>query len=416
MSNEVTAIDIQTATVIASIGGLVHPYGIAVAPDGKTVWVTDSGENTVSVLDAQTLEPVGAPIPVGEEPVTIAFTPDGKTAFVADYQGEEVSVIDTASRVVTSLPAGEDPWGLGVTPDGSKLYVSNYGEGTVEVIATATGAVIDEFEVGSDPYEFGMSPNGKVVYLAQYGSENVLAIDTTTDKVIGAPIELPGEGSWQVVVAPDQSPTASFTASSATAGAPVTFDGSSSSDPDGSIAFWGWAFGDGGSGSGKTITHTYATSGIFSAQLSVVDNEGCGGAQVFTGRTALCSGGASPVAHPVTVTPAVTPPVVVPPRPSNRLRFGRLVHNLHNGTVRLQVRLPAPGSVLLTGPKVHLVRKKIGAPGSLWLTIHARVKLNKQLKTKLRAKVGFKVTFSPTGGTPASTARSVVLRRAPKKN
>lgn len=52
------------------------------------------------------------------------------------------------------------------------------------------------------------------------------------------------------------------------------FDASESSDSDGSIESYEWVFDDGTFGTGKTISHTYATSGAYTAELKVTDNEG----------------------------------------------------------------------------------------------------------------------------------------------
>ena len=71
---------------------------------------------------------------------------------------------------------------------------------------------------------------------------------------------------------PNQLPTAS--AAVACNQLTCTFDGTGSSDPDGSIASYAWTFGDGGNGAGATTTHDYGTEGTFSATLTVTDNRG----------------------------------------------------------------------------------------------------------------------------------------------
>jgi YVTN family beta-propeller protein len=412
--DEVIEINLQTNLVVREFSGIVEPVGIAVAPDGKSVWVTSRKENDVWVLDPARLEPIGKPIPVGLEPQAVIFSPDGKTAYVSDTNSEEVSTIDTATHLVGGFKAGAVPWGLAITPDGKKLFVANNGDDTVEAIETATGKS-QTIEVGKQPFELGMTPNGKVVYVADFESEYLDAIDTQTVKFIGSPIELKGQGPWQVTVAPDQSPTAAFTAPSATVGVPTAFSGAASSDPDGTVAGWSWLFGDGGSATGVAPSNTFAAAGIFNTKLSVVDNEGCGEAEVFTGRTAFCSGNlAASVTHPVTV--AKSPEAVtVTTQPSNAFRFGRVVHNLGNGTVRMQVTLPSAGFVFLFGKKVHAVKRKSTAKQTMWLTIHARVELAKKLKKTLRAPVSVRITFTPNGGTPRTVHRTVTLQRRPHK-
>ncbi|UCF10061.1 MAG: redoxin domain-containing protein [Candidatus Bipolaricaulota bacterium] len=54
----------------------------------------------------------------------------------------------------------------------------------------------------------------------------------------------------------------------------VTFDGSSSTDPEGSIVRYLWSFGDGTSGSGERVTHTYADAGSYIVELVVYDDRG----------------------------------------------------------------------------------------------------------------------------------------------
>ena len=54
----------------------------------------------------------------------------------------------------------------------------------------------------------------------------------------------------------------------------VTFDGTASADPDGSIAEYSWDFGDGRTAGGPTPTHVYERPGRYEVRLTVTDSSG----------------------------------------------------------------------------------------------------------------------------------------------
>lgn len=56
-------------------------------------------------------------------------------------------------------------------------------------------------------------------------------------------------------------------------GETVTFDGSGSNDPDGTITGYHWGFGDGAADTGSSATHTYAATGTYQVSLAVTDND-----------------------------------------------------------------------------------------------------------------------------------------------
>jgi PKD repeat protein len=74
----------------------------------------------------------------------------------------------------------------------------------------------------------------------------------------------------------DRIPVSSFTFTSGAilTSSPVSFDGTSSYDPDGTIVGYAWDFGDGSTGSGATPTHSYSIADTYSVKLNVTDNSG----------------------------------------------------------------------------------------------------------------------------------------------
>jgi PKD repeat protein len=89
----------------------------------------------------------------------------------------------------------------------------------------------------------------------------------------------------EIVPPPDLPPVANFTFSppSPVTGQVISFDGTSSFDPDGSVVQWFWNFGDGSFlGFGSFTSHTYSSIGIYTVILTVRDNAGLSASKSFT--------------------------------------------------------------------------------------------------------------------------------------
>lgn len=78
------------------------------------------------------------------------------------------------------------------------------------------------------------------------------------------------------VVTPNQAPTAVANADVQSGPRPLTvnFDGTSSTDPDGTVAGYAWDFGDGGSSTSASPSHTFTTQGSYTVSLVVTDDNG----------------------------------------------------------------------------------------------------------------------------------------------
>jgi len=83
---------------------------------------------------------------------------------------------------------------------------------------------------------------------------------------------------------PNYPPVANFTFSPTTGVSPlkVTFDASSSYDPDGTVSSYSWDFGDGKSDSGLIVSHIFETWGTFTITLTVRDNRGASATKTAT--------------------------------------------------------------------------------------------------------------------------------------
>lgn len=162
-ADQLLVVDLTTTPKAVSRAVTVgqHPKGVAITAGGSLVAVANSGldpavAGTVT-LYSPALNTVSATVTVGKNPFGVAITPDDRFAYVTNTDDDSVSVIDLATRTVTAtIPVGDGPMGVAVTPNGSYVYVVNNLAGNVSVIATADNSVLPEvIPVGASPVAFG---------------------------------------------------------------------------------------------------------------------------------------------------------------------------------------------------------------------------------------------------------------------
>ena len=78
------------------------------------MFVTTGRGRTLVILDAATNTEVGA-VDVGDRPWGLAVSPDGRTVFTANGPSNDVSFVDVERRaVIARVPTGDRPWGVAV--------------------------------------------------------------------------------------------------------------------------------------------------------------------------------------------------------------------------------------------------------------------------------------------------------------
>ena len=194
--NTVSVIDTATNTVV---GSPIHvgskPMGVAVTPDGSKVYVANEGSNDVEVIDTATNTVEDSPISVGIQPQGVAVTPDGSKVYIGNFGSNNVSVIDTTINKVEItffIPDNNSPAGIVVTPDGKKVYVANFvsnfpafhPSNIVSVFNTATLKVVASITVALGPFGVAITPDGSKVLTANRVNDNVSVVATATNTVI----------------------------------------------------------------------------------------------------------------------------------------------------------------------------------------------------------------------------------------
>lgn len=111
---EVFVISTKNNTVVATVSGFRAPSGLAVAPDGRYVYVTESWNNTVSAINTVT-HLVEFSVGAGVDPYGVVVSPDGQYLYVSnlDYTATDSPVVN---YVGTISVVSTDPNAVGVEP------------------------------------------------------------------------------------------------------------------------------------------------------------------------------------------------------------------------------------------------------------------------------------------------------------
>jgi YVTN family beta-propeller protein len=153
----ISAFDFKTGAKIKDVKTGKECEGVGVTPDGRWVWAGNRAEDTISIIDTQTLE-VTKRIPSPGFPYRVQFTPDGKLALIPHAQASSLVVADVAKQeIVKSIKLGltkvEAPSTAGVFPhpDNRHAFVTVRNDNSMLVLDLVTGETLGRVEVQNSP-------------------------------------------------------------------------------------------------------------------------------------------------------------------------------------------------------------------------------------------------------------------------
>jgi YVTN family beta-propeller protein len=183
--NTVSVVNTSTDTIVATVLVGNSPFGVAITPSGAFAYVTNTGDSTVSVIDTAN-NTVVSTVAVGNGPFGVAITPNGAFAYVVNGGGQSVSVINTATNTVTAtISIGQNNGFVAITPNGAFAYVSIFS-GLIDVIDTSSNTVVAEVSTGGAGTNLAfvaITPNGSFAYVAASGRNTIYVVNTATNTV-----------------------------------------------------------------------------------------------------------------------------------------------------------------------------------------------------------------------------------------
>jgi YVTN family beta-propeller protein len=185
-ADAVAVVDVGARKLVKTVKVERTPHGVRTSPDGAVLLVTNTADNTVSVIGLQPEAEVKTTIKTGPNPFEVYISDDSKTAYVSNFLGDSISVLDlVGNKQAGFIRSGKQPAMLilqGAT-GGERLWVANTGSGEVWAIDPATRKLITRVPVGKGAHGVVATPSGKL-FVTNSTDNTVSVVDGNTNKVV----------------------------------------------------------------------------------------------------------------------------------------------------------------------------------------------------------------------------------------
>jgi DNA-binding beta-propeller fold protein YncE len=179
-AEEVGVLDLRLGRQVSEIATPGHPLGAALAPDGRTLYVTTNADRLLAVSPGARRILASGPVPLGTQCVSVH--PAGHRVYVSGWNHGSVTECDASSlRVVRTFQLG------GVTQDSlitraGTMFVANQA-GWVDVLALGNGRCIGRIDTGGAAHGLALSPDESVLLVTLLFDGVVCVVDPRTLRV-----------------------------------------------------------------------------------------------------------------------------------------------------------------------------------------------------------------------------------------
>ena len=161
--------------------------GLAISPNGRTLFATRVFATSLSSIDVASGQVVGTVL-LPAEPYTCIVSADGQTVYVSLWGGRQVrSYAADSLRELMTFDTGEHPNAMVLSRDGKRLFVASANSGVVNVFNTFSGerledifpSLLPDSPTTTTPNALALSPDGNTLLVALADMNAVAVVDVS---------------------------------------------------------------------------------------------------------------------------------------------------------------------------------------------------------------------------------------------
>jgi YVTN family beta-propeller protein len=165
-------------SIVGKVGGAgTHLWGLAVDETAGKLYATRAGSSQLAIID----EASGriSYVKTGAIPCSVTNNPTTGRAYVTNHGDDTVTVIEAAKLApLATVKVGHLPQGIAVDMKSNRVYVANVHSDTVSVIDGATNRVVKTLRTKKNPYALAVDSNTGRVFVAFVDESAATVLDS----------------------------------------------------------------------------------------------------------------------------------------------------------------------------------------------------------------------------------------------
>ncbi|MBL7960394.1 YncE family protein [bacterium] len=174
-ANKVLKINANNLEMVGEYKTGNGPDGVAIAAGDKKLYVTNTQDGTISIIDVTTS--LSKILSVGGKPELIHFSLDKTKFIISNFDGNMVHIVDASTdAIVTNISNLAGPEDIAFSRDDKTLYVVNFNNSQVTTYNATTYSKLETiYTVGEKPIGIAVLGTSKL-YVSNYGDNSVSVI------------------------------------------------------------------------------------------------------------------------------------------------------------------------------------------------------------------------------------------------